>query len=244
MLVKKADDYQSWYIEEFDYGILIDPWLDNKLNPCSSFFLQRKRQGLHSLEEEEIEKVKAIIITAPFADHLHVPSLKQLGSDRTIFSTETVRKILRKRNINNPFKQIEDIDEIGPFSFSSFPAGFPYNKSAFSLLISNEDGKSIYHEGHNVDLKQLKKNRIQSDVAIITAESVKFLGLLELSMDESRALKIVDTLKSKQLMLTGTKPHLTKGLISRLLKIKRLDPMKFEDSDIKVFSSAGDKVQI
>ena len=244
MLVKKADDYQSWYIEEVDYGILVDPWLDNKLNPYSSFFLQRKRYGSHSLEEEEIEKVKAIIITAPFADHLHVPSLKQLGSDRTIYSTETVRKILKKQNINNLFKKIEDINEIGPFSFTSFPAGFPYNRSAFSLLISNEDGKSIYHEGHNVDLKQLKKNKIQSDVAIITAESVKFLGLLELSMDESRALKIADTLKSKKLMLTGTKPHLTKGLISRLLKIKRLDPMKFEDSDIKVFSSAGDKVQI
>ena len=90
----------------------------------------------------------------------------------------------------------------------------------------------------------MKKNRIQSDVAIITAESVKFLGLLELSMDESRALKIADALKSKKLMLTGTKPHLTKGLVSRLLKIKRLDPMKFENSDIKVFSSAGDKVQI
>ena len=244
MLVKKADDYQSWYIEEADYGILIDPWLDNKLNPYSSFFLQRKRYGSHSLEEEEIEKVKAIIITAPFSDHLHVPSLKQLGSDRTIYSTEIVRKILKKRNINNLFKQIEDINEIGPFSFSSSPAGFPYNKSAFSLLISNEDGKSIYHEGHNVDLKQLKKNRIQSDVAIITAESVKFLGLLELSMDESRALETADTLKSKKLMLTGTKPHLTKGLVSRLLKIKRLDPMKFEDSEIKVFSSAGDKVQI
>ena len=244
MLVKKADDYQSWYIEEVDYGILIDPWLDNKLNPYSSFFLQRKRYGSHSLEEEEIEKVQAIIITAPFADHLHVPSLKLLGSDRTIYSTETVRKILKKQNINNPFKQIEDINEIGPFRFSSFPAGFPYNRSAFSLLISNEDGKSIYHEGHNVDLKQLKKNKIQSDVAIITAESVKFLGLLELSMDESQALKIVDTLKSKKLMLTGTKPHLTKGLVSRLLKIKRLDPIKFEDSDIKVFSSAGDKVQI
>ena len=244
MLVKKADDYQSWYIEEDGFGILIDPWLDSTLNPYSSFFLQRKRDRSHSLEEEEIEKVKAIIITAPFADHLHVPSLKQLGSDRTIYSTETVRKILKKRNINNPFKQIENINEIGPFRFSSFPAGFPYNRSAFSLLISNEDGKSIYHEGHNVDLKKLEKNRVQSDVAIITAESVKFLGLLELSMNESRALKTVDTLKSKKLMLTGTKPYLTKGLVSRLLKIKRLNPMNFEDLDIKVFSSAGDKVQI
>ena len=46
MLVKKADDYQSWYIEEDGHGILIDPWLDKKLNPSFSFFLQRRRKDL------------------------------------------------------------------------------------------------------------------------------------------------------------------------------------------------------
>ena len=244
MLVKKADDYQSWYIEEDNYGVLIDPWLDNKLNPYSSFFLQRKRNESHSLEDEELEKVKAILITAPFADHLHEPSLKKLGSDKVIYSTKTVKKILKKRGVNNDFKHIEGVNKIGPLNFSPFSAGFPYNSSAFSFLISNNNGKSVYHEGHIVNLKQLKKNDIESEVAIITAESVKFLGLLELSMNESRALKIAHILKSKKIMLTGTKPHLTRGFVSKLLQTRRLDLMKFKDSDITVFSSAGDKVLI
>jgi hypothetical protein len=28
MKVKKADDYQSWFIEERNEALLIDPWLD------------------------------------------------------------------------------------------------------------------------------------------------------------------------------------------------------------------------
>ena len=99
MLVKKADDYQSWYIEEDNFGILVDPWLDKKMNPHSSFFLQRTRDISHSLNEEELSKVKAIIITAPFADHLHIPTLKFLGPDITIFSMGNVKKILSKSSL-------------------------------------------------------------------------------------------------------------------------------------------------
>ncbi len=56
MLVKKADDYQSWYIEEADYGILIDPWLDNKLNPYSSFFCREKDIDHTLLKKEKYKK--------------------------------------------------------------------------------------------------------------------------------------------------------------------------------------------
>ena len=41
MRVVKADDYQTWFIEENDYGVLIDQWLDKKKNPENSEFLQR-----------------------------------------------------------------------------------------------------------------------------------------------------------------------------------------------------------
>ena len=44
MRVVKADDYQTWFIEEDNFSVLVDPWLDKKLNPDSSFFLQRDRK--------------------------------------------------------------------------------------------------------------------------------------------------------------------------------------------------------
>ena len=37
MKIIKADNYQTWYLENFDKSILIDPWLTNKLQPKDSF---------------------------------------------------------------------------------------------------------------------------------------------------------------------------------------------------------------
>ena len=75
MRVIKADDYQTWFIEEDGFGVLIDPWLDKKLNPESSILLQRERQATSSLSQKELDQVKVAIVTAPFIDHLHILSL-------------------------------------------------------------------------------------------------------------------------------------------------------------------------
>ena len=44
MKLIKADNYQTWYIENFDKSILIDPWLTNKLQPEGSLFIQRNKK--------------------------------------------------------------------------------------------------------------------------------------------------------------------------------------------------------
>ena len=63
MKIIKADNYQTWYIEEDDQAILIDPWLSNKLKPDNSFFIQREKENDISITKEQINKVRAIIIT-------------------------------------------------------------------------------------------------------------------------------------------------------------------------------------
>ena len=44
MKIIKADNYQTWYIEEKNKSIIIDPWLTNSLQPDKSFFIQRKKK--------------------------------------------------------------------------------------------------------------------------------------------------------------------------------------------------------
>ena len=44
MKVKKADDYQSWFIEEGNEALLIDPWFDFALVEGKGWFLQRKKE--------------------------------------------------------------------------------------------------------------------------------------------------------------------------------------------------------
>ena len=63
MKVKKADDYQSWYVEEGNEALLIDPWLDFTLVDGRGWFLQRKKEKKTFLTKEEIAQVKNIVIT-------------------------------------------------------------------------------------------------------------------------------------------------------------------------------------
>ena len=44
MRVIKADNYQTWFIENQNQAILIDPWLTKTLKPDGSFFIQRKKK--------------------------------------------------------------------------------------------------------------------------------------------------------------------------------------------------------
>ena len=60
MKVKKADDYQSWYIEEGNEALLIDPWFDFSLVDGKGWFLQRKKEKKSHLTEDEISQVQKL----------------------------------------------------------------------------------------------------------------------------------------------------------------------------------------
>ena len=241
MRIIKADDYQTWYIEENDFGLLVDPWLDTKLNPKNSIFLQRERKHPCALSKKELKKVKAIIITAPFIDHLHLPSIKQLHNKVKIITTKKVKKILIKNNIDNPVACIDNqVMEVGPFKLSTFPAGFPYSLSAFCFFLENDEGKTIFHEGHKANFHTLKKLKKKCDVVLITLDSVKFLGVITLSMGSKDAFKTASLLDSKRIMATGTKPNEIKGLIKYFLAIKQEDDLTSDE--FNVYTKKGDEV--
>ena len=241
MRVVKADDYQTWFIEEDGFGILIDPWLDKKLNPDSSALLQRERRETSSLSQDELDKVEVVIITAPFIDHLHLPSIKQLHNKVKIITTKKVKKILIKNNIDNPVACIgNQVTNVGPFKMSAFPAGFPYSLSAFCFFLENDMGKTIFHEGHKANFHTLKKLKKKCDVVLITLDSVKFLGVITLSMGSKDAFNTASLLDSKQIMATGTKPNEIKGLIKYFLSTKQEDELTSDG--FNVYTKKGDEV--
>ena len=241
MRVIKADDYQTWFIEEDGFGVLIDPWLDKKLNPESSVLLQRERQETSSLSQKELDRVKVAIITAPFIDHLHIPSIKKLSNKVKIITTKKVRKILIKNQIDNPIACIDNqVMEIGPFKLSFFPAGFPYSWSAFCFFLENTAGKTIFHEGHKANFRILKRLNRKCDAVLVTLDKVKFLGIITLSMGPKEGFRTAQLLDSKRIMATGTHPNQTQGLIKYFLSIKQDDEMK--NDELNVFTKKGDEV--
>ena len=241
MRVVKADDYQTWFIEEDGFGVLIDPWLDKKLNPESSVLLQRERQETSSLSQKELDQVKVAIVTAPFIDHLHIPSIKKLNNKVEIITTKKVRKMLIKNQIDNPIACIDDqVIEIGPFKLAAFPAGFPYSWSAFCFFLENTKGKTIFHEGHTANFHKLKRLKRKCDAVLITLDKVKFLGIITLSMEPKEGFKTARLLDSKRIMATGTQPNEIKGFIKYFLSTKQNNELKNDEFD--VYTKKGDEV--
>tara|TARA_B100000614_G_scaffold132616_1_gene118181 strand:+ start:778 stop:1509 length:732 start_codon:yes stop_codon:yes gene_type:complete len=238
MKVKKADDYQSWYVQEGDRGLLIDPWFDSELVDGKGWFLQRRKEKKTELSKEEISAVQDIIITAPFEDHLHLKTLKDFPT-ANIWCSSQVKKILLKKKLENKILEFSsDSQLIGNLNVQALPAGFPYNTTAHCLLISNKNGFKVFHEGHVVNKKLLIENNIEADVAILTGEEVKFFGLMTLSMNMRKAIEACKLLKAKKLFITGSNPLKNSGFINNFLKFKKMDKDAL-DNNIEVFYDAG-----
>ena len=239
MKIIKADNYQTWYLEHNNNAILIDPWLTNTLQPEGSFFIQRKKNNSSCLSKVEIGKVNGIIITAPFEDHLHLESINMLA-DIPIYTSNIVKKQLIKNNIQNKIYILsEQTTKVNDLNIKALPTSYPYYKTTFSLLIEDNKGNSIFHEGHRVNFKYLNENNIKAEIAILTAEETKLFGFIQLGMNYRNTLKAANILGSSQLFITGNNPEQTQGFIKNFLKTKsfNIDDLSKE---INVYKNEGD----
>mgnify|MGYP001209966285 CR=1 FL=1 len=243
MKLIKADNYQTWYIENLDKSIIIDPWLTYKLQPSGSFFIQRNKANNTILSREEINKVNAIIITAPFEDHLHFDSIKIFSENITIYTSNIVKRTLIKNKIKNPIKILDESETvINSINVRALPTSYPYYHSTFSMLFKDQNGNSIFHEGHRVNFKYLKRNKINADVSILTAEESKLFGFIQLGMNYKNTLKAIDILRSKILFITGNEPNKTEGFISKFLFTKSFNLERLSEK-VDVYLNEGDSYQ-
>ena len=243
MKLIKADNYQTWYIENSDKSIIIDPWLTNKLQPSGSFFIQRNKANNTILSSEEINKVNAIIITAPFEDHLHFDSIKIFSENITIYTSNIVKRKLIKNKIKNPIKILDESETvINSIKVRALPTSYPYYHSTFSMLFKDQNGNSIFHEGHRVNFKYLKRNKINADISILTAEESKLFGFIQLGMNYQNTLKALDALQSKILFITGNNPDKTEGFISKFLFTKTFNIDHLSEK-VDVYLAEGDSHQ-
>ena len=244
MKLLKADNYQTWLIEEADIAVLIDPWLSKQLQPDNSIFIQRKKSQASLLNDEDYEKVQAIIITAPFKDHLHIESIKSFTKSVKIYTSKFIKRLLLRAGVANDIYIInEDGVDIGSINIRALPTGFPYHPATFALLIEDSKGNRIFHEGHIARFKYLMKNNIKADVAILTAEEVKLFGFLRLGMDYKRTLKACDILGAKELFITGSNPEKTTGFISKFLLIRSIEREKIQ-AKINLHDQAGNFINL
>ena len=245
MKITKIDDYQSWHIESAKAAIIIDPWLDKVMQPKSDLFINRSRNENALITEEMISKVSCILISAPFEDHFHEKSLKRFDPSTLVFTSKPSEKKLRKLGFNN----IETLragtqKNIGDLSIKAHDAGFPYNylwTLSFEII---QGDKVLYFESHVDKPSRIKQKGLKADCAILTTEEVKILGLLPLSNSSETTLKILKELECKNIMIQGSDPAETKGLISYFSKIGKENLGIFRSNDIKIYKDPGSEVII
>ena len=63
MKLIKVDDYQTWYVEESNKAILIDPWLTKKLEHEGDFFINRSKDRISYLTSDQYRKIQALILS-------------------------------------------------------------------------------------------------------------------------------------------------------------------------------------
>ena len=125
-------------------------------------FIQRKKEQISHLNNEELKNVQTIIITAPFEDHLHIDSLKQFPKHVDIYTSKLIKRFLVKAGVaNNIYTLNKNGNDIGHMNFKALPTGFPYHPATFALLVEDKKGNRIFHEGHIARFKYLIKNNIK-----------------------------------------------------------------------------------
>ena len=102
----------------------------------------------------------------------------------------------------------------------------------------NAEGFTVFHEGHVVNKRVIQKNKIKADVAILTAEEVKFFGMLTLSMNLKNTIAACNLLSANKLFITGSNPLKNTGFVNHFLKLNKLDN-DFRDDKIEIFYESG-----
>jgi hypothetical protein len=140
-------------------------------------FTKKKREK-NFLTKEEIAQVKNIVITAPFEDHLHFKTLKEFPTVE-IWCSSQIRSILLKKKLPNKLNELSKSSNfIGALEVKVYPAGFPYNTTAYCLHISNDEGFSVFHEGHVVNKKIIKIMILKQMLLFLLVKRLSFLDYL------------------------------------------------------------------
>ena len=241
MQVIRGDDYQSWIYANQDDLVVVDPWLTKRqVFPKINWLLSREStRKAYLLENELIQKVTHIIVTAHFSDHLDIVSLKLFKADIPIYTTEEASKVLIKAGFSKvKIVKTNNVYDLNSLKLEIYKAGKPYNTTTFAYSLSDMHSK-IFHEPHIFNNK-LKIDNV--DACIITVEMVKVFGLVQVSMGLDQAKIAQSELNAKYLIATGIAPKRTRGMIGYLLTIKEY----YQDIDFMPVScnQVGDSLSL
>lgn len=224
MRLLRIDDYQSWCVCTDRAHVLVDPWLVGDLNVGPGWFFRRsfdERDG-HS---SGVPKCDALVITAPFGDHLHTPSLSLLPKTVPVWTTQACVRALQKLG----FKHVEVLavdssTEVVPgISMRAIPSGRPYDDTSMGVMVGvTGEAPTIYLEPHTFDMESLQLLSDAPTVVLAPLEQVTLFSK-RFAMGPGVLAEGLALADARYYVPTGTDPQKARGLIRLGLRIRGTD---------------------
>ncbi len=114
--VNRLNADSSWIFNLDGIRLLVDPWLEGKSIVGHSLFYS----ATHSepvLPVNQLPHYDALLITHPFGDHCHLPTLQQLAKDKPVIAPALAARTLRKIGFTEVHALANSLRQNTPFYF-------------------------------------------------------------------------------------------------------------------------------
>jgi L-ascorbate metabolism protein UlaG (beta-lactamase superfamily) len=222
MQITRLDDYQSWMFEGGGARVILDPWLMGDITlPGGKKVFQRQHCEPPACTPDALPPLDGLLLSAPFGDHMHMPTLEALPRDLTVISNKHAAH--RCRDLGFERLQIMkggQSTHVGPeaagLSLTAVTPAFPYAHNSLGFLIdAPSEGHRIYVETHVTSEARLRALGLRVDAFIAPVQSVRLMGV-QFSMGAARTLRSVGILQPRYTLATGLNPHQATGLLPSL----------------------------
>lgn len=212
----------SWLIKSRDVNFLIDPWLIGYQTDGISFF-SRQWHVQPCVNAEQLPAIRAIIISHPFTDHMHLETLQSIPGNPEIICQQPVYKQL-KNKIANPIILVEDSIEYSGFDICFLSSKKLFNSVHKALYIKTTTGDSgLLYAPHGFIPSELhtKSLKVNTIISTITEYGLFFVPGGKINLGLGNAEFLVRTFEPGKFVNTHDEEKKAEGFVARVAHVKR-----------------------
>ena len=224
--IRRLNMDSSWQITWDNTSMLIDPWLfDSEID--GAFWFNEQWHATPPLPLEDLEKYDSILISQPYSDHCHEPTLNALDTV-PFFVTPKAKKRLSKAFPQREIQVLPNLSKDNWLAINNLDiAYFASNDKSTSLydaILFRQGDEIVFYSPHGLKLteKQLKILQAYKIKLLITSFSLFkmpfFLGGA-VNPGKENALKLVEKLNPEKVLQTHDEDKHAKGLVKKIAKV-------------------------
>lgn len=218
MRLHRLDDYQSWLVEVGGRRIAVDPWLTEEFSLPPGHWLFGRRRQAPPVSPSSLASVDALVLTAHFSDHLHVPTLEALPRSIPVVASRTAASMVRRLGFTSVrgLRGGETAELFPGVRVEAIAPGFPYSHNSLGYVLTAHE-KRLYLETHMIHPMRAPKG---VELLVAPVQSVRLLGI-PFVMSPERVVSLLGALSPAKLVPTGNDPQRAHGLFQSVALFSR-----------------------